>query len=213
MKKNNMLNSKIAKYSILAGATLSMLAACKKDEPDNNDPNINETDITPDITLAATASGSFTDIDLNSDGIIDVSVGIANYTYTSYGYNTNFNYASVNGENGAEILTETISVNLGGSAYDIELAKALSEGNTIGVSQVIWYGSGYLGFQGVYSGNNLSYGNFLSADKYVGVKFLVGTNTHYGWVRMSLNADASSLIIKEYAYHVTPNTAIAAGDK
>jgi len=213
MKKNNMLNSKIAKYSILAGATLSMLAACKKDEPDNNDPNINETDITPDITLAATATGSFTDIDLNSDGIIDLSVGIANYTYTSYGYNTNFNYAAVNGENGAEILTETISVNPGGSAYDIELAKALSEGNTIGVSQVIWYGSGYLGFQGVYSGNNLSYGNFLSADKYVGVKFLVGTNTHYGWVRMSLNADASSLIIKEYAYHVTPNTAIAAGDK
>jgi len=213
MKKNNMLNSKIAKYSILAGATLSMLAACKKDEPDNNDPNINETDITPDITLAATATGSFTDIDLNSDGIIDLSVGIANYTYTAYGYNTNFNYAAVDGENGAEILTETISVNLGGSAYDIELAKALSEGNTIGVSQVIWYGSGYLGFQGVYSGNNLSYGNFLSADKYVGVKFLVGTNTHYGWVRMSLNADASSLIIKEYAYHVTPNTAIAAGDK
>ena len=208
-----MLNSKIAKYSILAGATLSMLAACKKDEPDNNDPNINETDITPDITLAATATGSFTDIDLNSDGIIDLSVGIANYTYTAYGYNTNFNYAAVDGENGAEILTETISVNLGGSAYDIELAKALSEGNTIGVSQVIWYGSGYLGFQGVYSGNNLSYGNFLSADKYVGVKFLVGTNTHYGWVRMSLNADASSLIIKEYAYHVTPNTAIAAGDK
>ena len=213
MKKNNILNSKIAKYSILAGATLSMMTACKKDEPDNNDPNIKETDITPDITLTATAAGSFTDIDLNGDGIVDLSVGIGNYTYTAYGYNNNFNYASVNGENGAEVLTETVQVSLGGYSYDIEIAKALSEGNTIGLSQVTWYSDGYLGFKGVYNGSNLSFGAFLNADKFVGVKFLIGANTHYGWVRMALNADASSLLIKEYAYHITPNTSLTAGAK
>jgi hypothetical protein len=213
MKKNNILNSKIAKYSMLAGATLSMLTACKKDEPDNNDPNINETDVTPDITLAATASGSYSDIDLNSDGVIDVSFGIANYSYTSYGYTNNFNYASVNGENGSEVLTETASLTIGGYSYDLEIAKALSEGNTIGVSQVTWYSEGYLGFKGVYSNTNINFGNFISADKFVGVKFLIGANTHYGWIRVALNADASSLVIKEYAYHLTPNTAITAGDK
>ena len=213
MKKNNILNSKIAKYSMLAGATLSMLTACKKDEPDNNDHNINETDVTPDITLAATASGSYSDIDLNADGVIDVSFGIANYSYTSYGYTNNFNYASVNGENGSEVLTETASLTIGGYSYDLEIAKALSEGNTIGVSQVTWYSEGYLGFKGVYSNTNINFGNFISADKFVGVKFLIGANTHYGWIRVALNADASSLVIKEYAYHLTPNTAITAGDK
>ena len=198
---------------MLAGATLSMLTACKKDEPDNNDPNINETDVTPDITLAATASGSYSDIDLNADGVIDVSFGIANYSYTSYGYTNNFNYASVNGENGSEVLTETASLTIGGYSYDLEIAKALSEGNTIGVSQVTWYSEGYLGFKGVYSNTNINFGNFISADKFVGVKFLIGANTHYGWIRVALNADASSLVIKEYAYHLTPNTAITAGDK
>jgi len=213
MKKNKILNSKIAKYSMLAGATLSMLTACKKDEPDNNDPNINETDVTPDITLAATASGSYSDIDLNADGVIDVSFGIANYSYTAYGYTNNINYASVNGENGSEVLTETASLTIGGYSYDFEIAKALSEGNTIGVSQVTWYSEGYLGFKGVYSNTNINFGNFISADKFVGVKFLIGANTHYGWIRVALNADASSLVIKEYAYHLTPNTAITAGDK
>lgn len=198
---------------MLAGATLSMLTACKKDEPDNNDPNINETDVTPDITLAATASGSYSDIDLNADGVIDVSFGIANYSYTAYGYTNNINYASVNGENGSEVLTETASLTIGGYSNDFEIAKALSEGNTIGVSQVTWYSEGYLGFKGVYSNTNINFGNFISADKFVGVKFLIGANTHYGWIRVALNADASSLVIKEYAYHLTPNTAITAGDK
>lgn len=49
-------------------------------------------------------------------------------------------------------------------------------------------------------------------NRYVGCKFKLGTNTHYGWVRVSFD-DNLTLIVKDYAYESTPNTPINAGDK
>ena len=55
--------------------------------------------------------------------------------------------------------------------------------------------------------------NFQGAgDRYVGCKFTLGTNTHYGWVRVSF-VNSLTLIVKDYAYESTPNTPINAGDK
>lgn len=55
--------------------------------------------------------------------------------------------------------------------------------------------------------------NFQGAgDRYVGCKFTLGTNTHYGWVRVSFDTNLT-LIVKDYAYESTPNTPINAGDK
>ena len=55
--------------------------------------------------------------------------------------------------------------------------------------------------------------NFQGAgDRYVGCKFTLGTNTHYGWVRVSFDNNLT-LIVKDYAYESTPNTPINAGDK
>ncbi len=51
-----------------------------------------------------------------------------------------------------------------------------------------------------------------SGDRYVGCKFTLGENTHYGWVRVSFD-NSLTLIVKDYAYHSTPNTPINAGDK
>jgi len=49
-------------------------------------------------------------------------------------------------------------------------------------------------------------------ERYVGCKFTLGTNTHYGWVRVSFDTELT-LIVKDYAYESTPNTPINAGDK
>ena len=55
--------------------------------------------------------------------------------------------------------------------------------------------------------------NFQSlGDRYVGCKFTLGTNTHYGWIRVSFD-DNLTIIVKDYAYEATPNTPINAGDK
>jgi hypothetical protein len=50
------------------------------------------------------------------------------------------------------------------------------------------------------------------SDQYIGVKFKIGANTHFGWVRVLLASDGS-VTVKDYAYETTANTAIKAGDK
>lgn len=46
-------------------------------------------------------------------------------------------------------------------------------------------------------------------DKYLGLRFLIGTATHYGWARMDCNGDTWTL--KDYAYNSAANGAINAG--
>ncbi len=48
-------------------------------------------------------------------------------------------------------------------------------------------------------------------DKYIGVKFLIGANFHYGWIKLSTGATNNEIIVKEYAYNITPNDQILAG--
>jgi len=48
-------------------------------------------------------------------------------------------------------------------------------------------------------------------DRYVGCKFSLGTNTHYGWVRVSFDGN-KTLTVKDYAYEATADTAINAGE-
>lgn len=55
----------------------------------------------------------------------------------------------------------------------------------------------------------------LNVDKYLGVKFLIGTNTHYGWIRVYVTGTADNYVVtyKDYAYENAPNTTILAGNK
>jgi hypothetical protein len=51
------------------------------------------------------------------------------------------------------------------------------------------------------------------ADGYMGVHFDVGGNVHYGWVRIQVSADATSIVIKDFAYNSTPGDPIEAGQQ
>ena len=56
------------------------------------------------------------------------------------------------------------------------------------------------------------YGSFLDAsNKYLGVRFIAGTNTHYGWIELSVSAGADSITIHSYGYNETPDEMIDAG--
>lgn len=201
--------SKIAKYSLMAGAALTMLAACKKDK-DDNDPNIIETDVNPDISLTApTNNGVTQNIDINADGQVDVVVAAYNYTYV----NDNINYGGIYGANGSEVLSQAVTFSLGSYNYTDTFLTPLSDGNTIGPNQTIWESDAFTGITGSYYGYNISAGPFLNQNKYVGVRFQSAGNTHYAWLKMSVSATGNNIVVSEYAYHATPNTAITAGDK
>ena len=54
--------------------------------------------------------------------------------------------------------------------------------------------------------------NFCSAtDKYIGVRFLIGGNFHYGWVRVDV-IDGNNFFVKDYAYEASPGVAIVTPD-
>ena len=49
-------------------------------------------------------------------------------------------------------------------------------------------------------------------DKYVGLKFKIGSNTHYGWARLDARDDSRQYTLKDFAYESTPDKSILAGD-
>ncbi len=48
-------------------------------------------------------------------------------------------------------------------------------------------------------------------DGFVGLRIHVGTDQFYGWLRCDVAADASFIIIKDYAYNSIPDSCILAG--
>ncbi|MEZ4978158.1 MAG: hypothetical protein R2772_02575 [Chitinophagales bacterium] len=206
------LRSKIGTYSLVAGAAISMLSSCKKDKEDTNDPNIKETDLNPDIVLNP-GSNNFlsSSIDFNNDGVVDVVVETGNYTYTYYGQTSSNAYANIFSNSGGEVLGNVESETIFGYTYSFDVVTPLASGSSIGVSQVTWMQDAYLGFKGTYGGANYSVGQFIGADRYVGVRFQFAGNTHYAWLQLALSADCKVLTVKAYAYNSIPNTPIEAG--
>jgi hypothetical protein len=54
---------------------------------------------------------------------------------------------------------------------------------------------------------------YVGSNRYLGVKFLIKGETHYGWVRMTVNAPGSTTgTITSYAYETIANKRVSAGE-
>jgi hypothetical protein len=51
-----------------------------------------------------------------------------------------------------------------------------------------------------------------ATDAYIGVRFEISGNLHYGWIRVDVESPSPKLTIKDFAYNSIPNEVIAAGD-
>lgn len=203
--EKKLLSKRLKQYAALAASAIATDASAQ----------IIYTNIS-DTTLVN--NGDFFDISLNNDGIMEVRLTMTKYTssYPSYNAFIQVNVANVQPMNLADVnmsfsATTSYSSSLG-------IAMALNNNQSINNSLNTWSNtSAYLGGYAYINSSattfTTSIGQFLGAgDKYLGVKFTVGTNVHYGWVRLDLSSLSDSLTIKDYAYHSTPNTPIAAGD-
>ncbi|MBE9490507.1 MAG: T9SS type A sorting domain-containing protein, partial [Bacteroidetes bacterium] len=57
-----------------------------------------------------------------------------------------------------------------------------------------------------------SRGNWSNKDdKYLGLRFNISGNTHYGWARLTVSVAGSTWVIKDYAYNTIPDEPITAG--
>jgi hypothetical protein len=127
-------------------------------------------------------------IDMDGDGIKDFA--IMNFMSGPYNYAIIQNLQSSNKF-------------MGNKVY------ALASSSYIATSYSFYNGYGLLG-----SAQGSSYwGNFPGqGDRFIGVKFMIGTDIHLGWIRVNIPLSVDSIIIKDWAYEKTANQWILTGD-
>ncbi len=203
MNKNSTLDSKIKKYTALAGGITAIAGIANA--------QVVYTDINPDHLV--TGNGGSYNLDVDGDGTVDfgliTAVSSTSFTYYSGALNISVNY------NAAAIypLNGSVMTN-GSSVYDVPVGSAIGSSGSFNSS-----GTNSLGYGIVYSvtgatsySGTYANGNFIGNEGFVGLKFDIGGNTHYGWVRVEVTADGSTLSVKDYAYESTANTAILSGN-
>ena len=98
-------------------------------------------------------------------------------------------------------------------------AAAIAQRGPIGPGQnftsATSYGGVHMVDAGSYSAHSWFFGNWANAsDKYLGLKFLINGQVHYGWARLTVTGTGFGRFLTTltgYAYEATPNRGIPAG--
>jgi hypothetical protein len=186
MKKTT--SSKLTKRLAQYGALTVAIAGVSE-----SNGQIVYTDVTPDF---AGGNGINYGLDMDNDTVIDFGV-IGSSLAPAVGF-----YG---------ILPSNSWV---GSNPSFKYPFALNSGDVISSAQSIWYGGtsnvGTMNYASCYGGIGGS--NWCGVtDKFLGLRFQISGNTHYGWAKMDVSTSGDSFTIKEYAYNSTPDEAINAG--
>ncbi len=187
---NKKTTQKLAAYSALAAGVIAVSGTANA--------QITYVDINPDEVYTADHQ---LDIDLNTDGINDFAILIGADSSTRFAVRV-----------GPTLGNEVLGSVSGNFFYPF----AMDMNQPVGPAATVWNGTmngGYMTMAWVYTAGG-SYGNWLNAtDKYLGVRFLIGTNVHYGWIRFSISCSATgvSCTYKDYAYNTVAEQQILAG--
>ena len=182
MKKE--LKDKLNKYSSVTGAIALISSVANA--------SVVYTDVDPDSTV--TAIGIYA-LDLNNDLTTDFNINVGSSSYSSSSYIYRSKYIRINDvSNGA--------VARNGSYYadvinnSLLINSALTWGNYgLNLGRSYYYN----GSSSTYSSVNGPWGG--AVDKYVGLRFQIGGQQHYGWARLDVDSNANGqFTIKDYAY-------------
>lgn len=163
-------------------------------------------DENPDVTKTQTAEGyQFFNIDMNGDLQIDFILAVFKGDTTYNGLSGNGTAVSVQPSSGNAVAE--------GSSSPVSQAAALNNGDNIH-NGLTWQSNlSVLRFNGTVMGFPASSGQFQNSEiKYIGVKFTVGSNTFYGWVRISVTSNGDSFTVMDWAYEDVPGNDIEAGE-
>ncbi|MFZ4741567.1 MAG: T9SS type A sorting domain-containing protein [Bacteroidales bacterium] len=192
MKKTNTnFENKLKAYSTLALGVLGVGAL---------NAQVVYHDVNPDRILTATAAADTMLVDLNADGINDFQFNLRTYGTA----NIQADIRSIDTNN---LVLGTLQAYTSlGYALPLALNAPINSTNTN------WHaGVGQMVLASVY--NSTNYGTCGgAADKYLGVRFKAGANTHYGWIRVSdVATTGANVTVKDWAYNSTAGAAINAG--
>lgn len=153
--------------------------------------NIIYTDEVPDFSGSI---GSQYFLDLNNDGTDDFRIW--------HNGSLNLYLSPLSGSNEA--------LGSGGATYAYPFA--LSSGAMISSGAGAFFDNGYAGGYQSLNYGSCSFGNWCNVtDRYIGLRFSIGGNIHYGWVRLDVNFSGSVWSVKDYAYEDVAGNGIPAG--
>ncbi|MCH8902928.1 MAG: T9SS type A sorting domain-containing protein [Bacteroidetes bacterium] len=199
-KLKPILKTKLAAYSSIAGALIAVSGSAEA--------KVVYTDINPDLTFN-TNLDTFK-LDLDNNAVLDFMINLK--INSAAGFFGNSVTASPLAANAINASTTTITIST--KVYVRKTPYAMIANDPIGSAQM-WQtaASQFLALSFKVPLNFGTAGNWPGAtDKYLGLKFDIGGQTHYGWARLTISATAISFTIKDYAYEDIADTVILAGD-
>ncbi len=174
----------LKKYSVYAIAFLSSSNAIAQ---------IVYTDVNPDALLNPGTNL----MDMDNDGEADYNIDIFDLG--------SFDGVLISGEYYDNYIAG--SINSAAGPFGI-YASALNTNDEVG-ALLNWMNDGYLYWS--LSAGGLQGGQWQDiSNKYLGVKFNIDGNYHFGWIRMNVSTSPISVTVRDYAYHATANTPLAA---
>ena len=198
-----LLDRHLAAYALVASAAgVSATAAAQT-------PNRNTIDYTPaNIPYGATlgSHGSYImNIDVNHDGITDVVIDAEAYGSYSHARDAGYYWA---------LARWTAPIGNGGMRLPLVSGMEIGPMRTFASSGLFAKTISSYRYGRRHERNGCE-GPFKNRTAYQGIRFMVGNETHYGWVQLSVNCgpdyDAVQGTITGYAYNMLPDARIAAG--
>ncbi|MBN8701856.1 MAG: T9SS type A sorting domain-containing protein [Bacteroidetes bacterium] len=154
-----------------------------------------------DTTVSYLNGGGYL-LDVNNDAITDYSFAVGGDSTLQYW--RIFGMASIGNTYDSINPTAPFGVNV--------FAHSISASIDSGISWRMYPGMNFMSFEvAQYDTGNAQYYWCGVTDKFMALKFMIGTNTHYGWLRMDVANNASWMKVKDYAFNSQPNQPILAG--
>lgn len=215
MEEKSTKKFNLSQYSAVAGAIIAGGGV---------NAQIVYNDISPDRVIDKNSPNADNVVDFNADATPDLLLVAASTSnaYTSYGVVVKQDFAIAlapvaNGFLGTASTGGSVTPTLLMNGNDIGPTGVF--GNNPLASPYSAFGSGFLASAGVVSYTaSASYnygwtsGNFVNTtNAYLGMKFKIGTATHYGWVRFDVSADSKTITLKDHAYNTVANQGMLAG--
>lgn len=199
--------TRLKQYTAVAGALVAQ---------GNLQAQVVATDLNPDI-IVDSLSAPFA-LDFNNDANPELNFFVQNLSGASSTQGVQYTYE---GALAGIALSPGVSVmgaaGTGSSSSSFQIS-ALNNGDQISAAWNFSSSAAVLGLDilvdaGLLGQIPIQQGNFRDqANKFLGAKLTAGANTYYGWVELSVNANASQITIHGFGYQSTANSQILAGE-
>jgi hypothetical protein len=200
--------TRLKQYTAVAGALVAQ---------GNINAQVVATDLNPDI-IVDSLSAPFA-LDFNNDANPELNFFVQHISGASSTQGIQFTYEGAVA--GAQLSPglSLLGANATGSSSSSFQLSALNNGDPIsaaanfGTSSNVALGLDLLVDAGILGQIPVQQGSFLNqSNKFLGAKLTAGANTYYGWVELSVNANASQITLHGFGYQSTANSQILAGE-